>query len=308
MKITVVGAGMVGSTTAYSLFNSKLVSEIALVDLNKDRATAEALDMSHAAAVDLSCKIYSADYSQTADSDIVIITAGVSFKPGQTRLDIIDINKKIIKDVVEEVVKYSPNCIIIMASNPLDAMTFAAYKYSGFDKSRIIGSGTVLDSARFRDSLSQKLNCNPTDILAYTLGEHGDSQIEMFSSVMVAGIPLKQYCKQCNINFTEEDKKEVSEATVQAAYKIKDGKGATYYGIATSLTRIVQAIVRDEDVILPVSVVLEGEYGFSDVCLAVPTKVNKKGAGQVLEIAMTQEEKAGLENSYQIVKGYCGKV
>jgi L-lactate dehydrogenase len=307
-KITIVGVGMVGSAFAYRLVTSGLNFEVVLIDVNKDRAEGEAMDLNHASSVDGLTKVRAGDYKDAKDSDFVVVTAGIPQKPGQTRLDLVDTNAKLMKNITSEIKKYTSNSFLIIASNPLDVMTYAALKYSGFDYKKVIGSGTVLDSNRLKFHLSQKLNCKVKDIIAYTLGEHGDSQIPIFSKVSVKGMSLLDYCEQMGISFDKKDKADLIRKTVKAAYPMIEKKGYTNYGIASSLFRIIKSIYYNERTILPISSLLHGEYGFSDVCLSVPAMLGENGVEKVLTLDLNQVEYNMLKKSQEKISDYIKSV
>ncbi|MEI6729294.1 MAG: L-lactate dehydrogenase [bacterium] len=302
MKISIIGSGMVGATFAYRLLVSGMASEIVLNDVNKERAEAEAEELNHCLATEQNTRVRAGSYQDTADSDFIVITAGMAQKVGQTRLDLASANATILRGILKEVCSLSPNAVLIIASNPLDVMTYIAVKESGFTSNKVIGSGTVLDSARFRYYLGQKLGANPKDIFAYVIGEHGDSQVQVFSGISIKGLSLQTYCKEFGINFTQQDEQDIVEKTSRAAYKIIKAKGSTYYGIASSLMRIVKAVWRDEKVLLPVCCLLQGEYALDDVCLAVPAVVGKDGIKKIVQLDLTEIEKSRLAASSKIVK------
>ncbi len=304
MKVTVVGAGMVGSTFAYRLVVSGMASEIVLIDVNADRAVGEAMDMSHAASIEYPTQIRQGDYSDSADSDFIVITAGLSNLKDGTRLDLAQKNAEIFKDIVPKLVQYSPNAFYLVVSNPADVMAYATYKYSGLDPRRIIGSGTVLDSARLRALLSHKIGVSATQISAYSLGEHGDSQVPIYSRVSVRGIELESFLRQKGMSFSDEEKAQMTENVRTAAYQIIAKKMATYYGIGSSLLRIMRAISRNENVILPISTLAKGDYDINDVYLALPTLVNHEGAGQVFDLSLSQGEYQELLKSAATLKEY----
>jgi len=302
MKISIVGTGMVGSSYAYRLALSGLSDQIVLVDINQKRANAEMLDIAHASVADgSSVNILSGDYDKTENSDIVVITAGANQKPGQTRLDLIEINTKIMQDVIKNVIKFSPKTTLIIASNPLDVMSYAAYRFSGLESSKVIGSGTVLDTNRMKYHVAQKVGCNPQDVQGFVLGEHGDSQVKMYSDLRIQTIPLNQYCATKNVVCDIHDLKEIDEQTTHAAYSIIEGKGATYYGIASALFSITKAIVLNEKRILPVSVFVPEK----NIYCALPSIVSKNGIEATLKPHMNQQEKEKLENSMEVISKFC---
>lgn len=296
-KITVIGAGFVGSTTAYTLMISGLVSEIVLIDINKDKAEGEVMDMNHGMPFVRPVKIYNGEYSDCKGSDIVVITAGANQKEGETRIDLVKKNTAIFKGIIGEIIKYNTDCILLVVTNPVDILTYVTYKISGFPKNKVIGSGTVLDSARFRYLLGDHIGVDPRNVHAYILGEHGDTEVATWSLTNIAGIPMDKYCEQCHGCKDGISRKTIYENVKNAAYDIIKKKGATYYAVALAVRRIVEAIVRDENSILTVSSLLEGQYEINDVCLSVPTVVNKNGIERVLNVELSDKESELLKNS-----------
>jgi L-lactate dehydrogenase len=305
MKVSVIGTGMVGATLAYRLFISSLPSEIVLVDMNEKRARAEADELRHSLSLEDNVKITDGDYSKIKDSDFVVISAGAPQKTGETRMDLIGTNAKIISDISKKVAEFAPNSIIIVATNPMDVMTYVALKSSGFPKNRVIGTGTILDSSRFKFYLSEFLESNPKDIFAFILGEHGDSQVGIFSHISIKGIPMENFCSELGKCLSQNDKNQILKKTKESAYSIIEGKGSTYYAIASSVLKIIKSVWRDEGTILPISSYLEGEYGFDGVCLSVPSVLSKGGIEKVLDFNLDDIEYQKLKSSYEIVKGYC---
>ena len=301
-KISIIGAGFVGSATAFALMQDGIASEIVIVDINKEKAEGEAMDLAHGAAFVKSVDIKAGDYSDTKDSDIVIITAGIGQKPGETRLEIINKNLKVFKSIVPEVVKYSPNSILLVVSNPVDILTYITYKLSGFPKERVIGSGTVLDTSRLKYMLSEHFDIDARNVHTYIIGEHGDSEITAWSLTNIAGMDADSYCKTTCIKCDGRFKKEIPEKVKDAAYDIINRKGYTNYAIALAVTRITQAILRDENSILTVSSLFKGEYGIEDIYLAMPTIVNRSGARRILDVKLAKEEEEKLVGSAKILK------
>lgn len=301
-KISIIGAGFVGSSTAFALMNSGLATEIVIVDINKEKAEGEAMDLAHGVSFVKPLTIKSGDYKDTFDSDIVIITAGAAQKPGETRLDLISKNYKIMNSIVPEVVKYNPNAILLVVSNPVDILTYIVYKLSGLPKERVIGSGTVLDTSRFKYMLSEHFNVDARNIHTYIMGEHGDSEIATWSITNIAGMGVDDYCKaKCNkcegaINLHIDDQ------VKNAAYEIIKRKGATYYAVALAIKRIVEAILRDENSILTVSSLLNGEYGIKDIYLGVPTIVGSSGVKDIIEVPLSYGELENLKSSASKLK------
>jgi len=301
-KVTIIGAGFVGATSAYTLMMSGLVTELVLIDVNKKKAEGEVMDLNHGIPFVSPVRIYSGDYSDCAGSDIVIISAGANQKPGETRIDLVHKNTAIFKDIVSNVVKYNQNCILLVLTNPVDILTYVTYKISGFPKNKVIGSGTVLDTARFRYLLGDHVGVDSRNVHAYILGEHGDTEVATWSLTNIAGIPMEKYCNDCHCCEHHVTRDNIFSEVKNAAYKIIESKGATYYAVALAVKRIVEAIVRDENSILTVSSLLEGQYGLSDVCLSVPTVVNKNGIGKIVDVPISEEERELLIQSGNSLK------
>ena len=301
-KISIIGAGFVGSTTAFALMNGGLASEIVIVDINKDKAEGEAMDLSHGVAFVKPIEIISGEYKDTKDSDIVIITAGIGQKPGETRLDCISKNLKVFQSIVPEIVKFSPNSILLVVSNPVDILTYITYKLSGFPSSRVIGSGTVLDTSRFKYMLSQHFEIDSRNIHTYIMGEHGDSEIATWSLTSIAGMNVEEYCDICTKNCGGEMKENIFKEVKQAAYNVIEKKGATYYAVALAVRRIVEAILRNENSILTVSSLLNGEYGIKDVYMGVPSIVGREGVKKILNVKLSANETFELQESGKILR------
>jgi len=301
-KISIIGAGFVGSTTAFALMTSGLASEIVIVDINKEKAEGEAMDLSHGASFVSPIDITSGGYVDTQDSDIVIITAGIGQKPGDTRLDCISKNLKIFQGIVPEVVKYSPNSILLVVSNPVDILTYITYKLSGFPSNRVIGSGTVLDTSRFKYMLSQHFEVDARNIHTYIMGEHGDSEIATWSITSIAGMNVDEYCDICSKKCGGEMKFNIYKEVKEAAYKVIEKKGATYYAVALAIKRIIEAILSNENSILTVSSLLKGEYGINDVYMGVPTILGRDGVKKILQVRLSGDENAQLIESAKVLK------
>jgi L-lactate dehydrogenase len=304
MKVTVVGTGMVGSSFAYRMLVSGLSDELVHIDVNHDRALGEAEDMEHALALELPGIVYAGEYADARGSDFVVITAGLSKMGEDGRLGLAKKNAEIVRDIIKQVSAVAPDAFYIVATNPMDVMTYATIKYSGLAPRQVIGSGTVLDSARFRALLSEKLQISASQISAFSLGEHGDNQVPIYSQVKVKGIALESMLHQMNLSFEQDERDAMTEKIKTAAYRIIERKGATYYGIASSLTRIIRAIHRDERVILPVSVMPQGEYGLDDVCLALPSLVTATGVERIFDLSLTQQEYEALMASAAVLREY----
>lgn len=301
-KVTIIGAGFVGATTAYALMNAGTTSEIALVDLNQKRLAGEVMDLNHGIAFVPPVKIKSGTYEDCKDSNIVIITAGAAQRPGETRLDLLKRNVGIFKSIVPEIVKYNKECVILVVTNPVDILTYVTLKISGLPPTQVIGSGTVLDSARFRYLLSEHCNVAPQNVHAYIIGEHGDSEVAAWSITNIAGISMEEYCLRCEKGCQDTNRSEIFENVKRSAYEIIEGKGATYYAVGLAVRRIVEAILRDENSILPISSCMNGYYGIEDVCLSLPTIVNHSGVEKVLELPLKDREIKELKSSAEVLK------
>lgn len=295
-KVSIIGAGFVGSTTAFSLMMSSVVSEIVLVDVNISKAEGEVMDLNHGMPFTGPVKISVGSYEDCKNSDIIVITAGANQKPGETRIDLVKKNTDIFKGIIPEIVKYSPDSIILVVTNPVDILTYVTYKLSGFPKNKVIGSGTVLDSARFRYLLGEHVKIDPRNIHAYIIGEHGDTEVAAWSMTNIAGMSMEAYCQKCG-NCGGRSRQDIFEEVRHAAYKIIERKGATYYAVAVSVRRIVEAILRDENSILTISSLMEGQYGLTNVYLSLPSIVNSKGLDKVLCVDLKKDEEEAFVKS-----------
>lgn len=308
IKISIIGAGFVGATAAYALMIAGLASEIVIVDINKEKALGEAMDLAHGVSFVKPVDVYAGDYKDTADSDIVIITAGAAQKSGETRLDLINKNLDIFKKIIPNIVEHSPNSILLVVSNPVDILTYITYKLSGFPKQRVIGSGTVLDTSRFKHLLSEYFNIDDRNIHTYIIGEHGDSEVPTWSLTNIAGMNLDDYCKNVCKKYDELSKNKIHHDVKNAAYEVINRKGATYFAVGLAIRRIVEAILRDENSILTVSSLLEGQYGINDVYVGVPTIVGSSGIKKILEVPLNKEELNKLKISTTTLKEYIDKL
>ena len=301
-KVTIVGAGFVGSTIAYTLTSAGIVSEIVLVDVDNARAEGEAMDIEHGSPFFKESLVHAGDYQTAANSDLVIITAGTSQRPGETRMDLITRNAAIVTDVAKQIRETCPDATLLVISNPVDVMTRIIQEVTGFPASRVIGSGTNLDSARFRYLLSKKFGVDSRNIHGYILGEHGDSEFAAWSNVNVAGMNINEASDVFGGVMGDYDYINIANETRNAAYEIINRKRATYYGIAASAARIAEAILRDEKSILPLSVKLDGQYGLNDVYLSLPTVVGQHGVIRILTPYLSDEEEGKLHNSAKVLK------
>jgi len=301
-KVAIVGAGFVGSTFAYSLMISGLVPEIVLIDVDKKRAEGEAMDLSHGLSFVQPVNVWAGDYSDCDGADIVVITAGIAQKIGQPRLELAQGNFEIIRQIVSNVTQYNDECIFLVTTNPVDIMTYATLKLSGFPANRVIGSGTILDTSRFRYVLGEYLRVDPRNVHAYIIGEHGDSEVPVWSLANVGGTKLRDYCPFCGAKYDHTYLDYLFKKVRDAAYEIIERKGRTYYAIGLGLTRIVEAIIRDENALLTVSSLLEDYYGVSDICLSVPSIVKREGIATVIKLQLDENEIKGFQESAKIMK------
>lgn len=301
-RVVLVGTGFVGSSYAFALLNQGITEELVLVDVNKEKAEGEAIDMNHGLPFAPSkTKIWNGTYADCKDADIVVLTAGANQKPGETRLDLVAKNTAITKSIVTEIMESGFDGIFLVAANPVDILTYATWKFSGLPKERVIGSGTILDTARFRYELGQYFDIDTRNVHAYIIGEHGDTELPVYSHVNLGAKPLAK-ALETKADYKQEDLDEMFVNVRDAAYKIIDRKGATYYGIAMGLARITKAILQNENSILTVSTLLQGEYGHKDIYIGVPCVVNRDGVREVVELDINEEEKAKFAHSVKVLK------
>ncbi len=296
-KAVIIGAGFVGAACSFSLMQSGLFSELVLIDSDRNRAEGEALDISHGVPFAKPIKIYAGDYDDIKNASVLIITAGASQKEGETRLDLVKKNINIFKTIVPEITKRAFNGIILVVANPVDILTTVTVKLSGLPANRVIGSGTVLDTARLKYELGNYLNVDSRSVHAYIIGEHGDSEITAWSGVNISGVPLKKFCEMRGYTNYEETMKRIADNVKNSAYEIISKKKATYYGIAMTVKRICEAIVRDEKSIMPISSYIQGDYGINDISLSMPAIVGKDGVETLVPIQLSDEELALLKKS-----------
>lgn len=296
-KIILIGDGAVGSSYAFALVTQNIGRELGIIDMNVAKTEGDAIDLSDALAFTSPKHIYAATYADCKDADLIVLTAGAAQKPGETRLDLISKNLKIFKSIIDQVMATGFDGIFLVATNPVDILTYATWKFSGLPASRVIGSGTSLDSARFRQEIARKINVDARNVHAYILGEHGDTEFPVWSHANIGGLQLYEWIKQNDETVNEDELLEVFYSVRDAAYRIIEKKGATFYGIAVSLARITKAIFNDENAILPLSVYLDGEYGQHDVFIGVPAVINRDGIRKAIEIPLTDVEKGNLQHS-----------
>lgn len=299
-KVMLVGDGAVGSSYAFAMAQQGLAEEFVIVDIFKERTQGDVLDLEDTQAWTTPKKFYSGDYADAADADLVVITAGAPQKEGETRLDLVNKNLRILKTIIDPIVESGFDGIFLLAANPVDILTYATLKLSGFPTHKVIGSGTSLDSARLRVELAKIINVDPRSIDAYMLGEHGDTEFANFEEATVGGLSLLEVCAERGVSL--EDLYKVEETTRNKAYDIIAGKGATFYGIATSLMRITRAILRDEKAILPVGAYIEGQYGVNDLYLGTPAVVSANGIEKVIELPLSEKEQEKMNISANQLK------
>ncbi len=304
MKVGIIGAGSVGAATAFALVMKGVARKVVLIDANQKKAEAEAADIAHAAPFAYANKIKAGTYDDLKGCEIVIVTAGANQKPGETRIDLLGRNVKIFESIIPQIAKAEPNTTLIITANPADIMTEVAIKLSGFPKERVIGSGTVLDTSRFRTLLGYHLGVSPQSVHANVIGEHGDSEVLVWSAGDAGTVSLDKLAEEVGKPFNAETKAKIDDGVRNAAYKIIDGKGATYFGIAGALTRICAAITNNEYAILTVSSHQEDVEGVKGVCVSLPTVLGKRGVHKVIYPVLNTEEKAALKKSAEAMKEY----
>lgn len=308
-KVAVVGTGLVGSSCAFALLNQNIAEEILMIDINEERAKGEAWDLTHGAEyMNQRTKVRQATYADCGDVDVIIVAAGGPPKPGQTRLDTLGVSAKICDSIVPPIMESGFNGYFLVVANPVDIITYHIWKLSGLPKNQVIGTGTTIDSARLKNFLSEYLGgIDPRSIHAYEMGEHGDSQMCPWSNVSIAGKSFMKMREE-NEDLAKLDLDEIVERTARAGFEVLNRKGTTYYAIASCTAAIIKSIFHDEKKILPVSSLLEGEYGQENIYCGVPTVIGNNGAEQIVEIDMTDEEKAKFDNSLKVLREYMNTI
>ena len=301
-KCGIIGCGNVGSTTAYTLMQTGWFSEMVLVDLDTKRAEGEASDIAHGLPFHTPMDIYAGDYADLADCGLIIITAGAKQNPGDTRMDLLRTNARIFRSIVTNIAIYNQTAILLVVTNPVDVLSYVTYRFSGFPSHRVIGSGTVLDTARLKQLVGTHLGVDSRNVHSFIIGEHGDSELPVWSSANVSGVDLLHYCDSCGRGYDQTVLDGLFYDVRDSAYRIIEAKGATYFAIAESVKRIVSAIVRDENTILPVSALVDGHYGLDGVYMSLPCIVSRSGIKQVLEIPLNEEEDIKLRQSAKKLK------
>jgi len=307
-KAVMIGCGFVGSATVFALMQSGLFSEIALIDANQEKAEGEAMDISHGIPFAKEQSIYAGNYEDVRDAGIVIITAGAAQKPGETRLDLVNKNVGIFKSIIPEITARDFQGILLVVANPVDILTKVAQELSGLPENRVIGSGTVLDTARLKHSLSQHLSVDSKSIHAFIIGEHGDSEIAAWSSANVSGIPLSDFCEMRGHYKHRESEENIAETVKNSAYEIIEKKSATYYGVAMAVRRICEVIVRNECAILPVSTAMHGEHGIDGVVLSMPCVLGREGIETQVPLMLNEPELLSLTKSANVLKGILDQI
>ena len=301
-KIGIVGCGYVGSTIAYTLMESGMFTEMALIDINEAKARGEAMDLNHCLPFLSPMQIYQSSYMGLEDAAIVVIAAGANQRPGETRIDLLHRNITVFREVVSRITEVNRECILLVVSNPVDILTYVTQELSGFPSSRVIGSGTVLDTARLKYLMGHKLKVDSRNIHTFIIGEHGDSELAVWSSANVSGIDLQEYCPICDNCGSLQDLYRIFDYVKNSAYEIIRDKGATYYAIAQATKRIIKAIVKDEHTILPVSTRMDGHYDLENICLSVPSVVGRNGVEHVLDIPLDADETKRLRHAAEILR------
>ncbi|MHA8137859.1 L-lactate dehydrogenase [Lactobacillaceae bacterium Scapto_B20] len=304
-KVALVGDGAVGSSYAFAMMQQGIAEEFVIIDIVKDRTKGDAMDLEDAQVFTAPKNIYSGDYSDCKDADLVVITAGAPQKPGESRLDLVSKNVKILSSIVQPVVDSGFDGIFLVAANPVDVLTYATQKLSGFPKEKVVGSGTSLDTTRFQVAVGKKLGVNPADVHAYIMGEHGDSEFAAIDEAQIGSRPLVDVAKENGVS--KDDLLKLEQETRDKAYNIINLKGATFYGVATALMRISRAILRDENSVLPIGAPMNGEYGLNDIYIGSPAIVNASGVAKVLEVPLSDEESKKMTASADTLKDIAQK-
>lgn len=301
-RVALIGTGFVGASYAFALMNQGIADELVLIDVNKEKAAGDVMDLNHGKVfAPKPMNIWHGDYQDCQDADLVVICAGANQKPGETRLDLVDKNMNIFKTIVDSVMKSGFDGIFLVATNPVDILTYATWKFSGLPKERVIGSGTILDTARFRFLLSEYFQVAPTNVHAYIIGEHGDTELPVWSHAEIGSVPIEQILSQ-NDRYRKEDLENIFVNVRDAAYQVIEKKGATYYGIAMGLVRITRAILHNENAILTVSTYLDGQYNEQNVYIGVPAIINRNGIREVMELKLNETEQQQFHHSATVLK------
>lgn len=304
-RVAVIGAGAVGTTIVYAMMLKGIAREVVLIDVAAEKAAAEVKDLMHGSLFVPPVEITAGDLEACADADVVVITAGAKQKPGQTRLQLVETNAQMLREMVPRIQRVAPDAILLLVSNPVDVLTYVTWKISGLPPARVIGSGTVLDTSRFRSLLARKLGVAVANVHAYIVGEHGDSEVPLWSSAQIANIPLDSFCSPACPPLTSEDEVEIFRNVRDAAAQVIAAKGATNWAIGLAVARILEAILRDEQAILTVSSLITDYQGINDVCLSVPTVVSATGVDALLPLPLSPSELEALVRSADLLKDAC---
>ena len=308
-KVGIVGTGLVGSSTAFSLITQGVCDNILMIDINEEKAKGEVMDLQHCIEyLNKNTKIEVGSYDMCSDVDVVVITAGAPPKKGQTRLDTLELSAKIVESIINPIMKSGFKGHFVVASNPADIIAYYVYKLSGLDKSHVIGTGTSVDSARLKNFIGDLFNVDPRSVQAYSMGEHGDSQIVPWSHVYIGGKPFLKVVEDNKQRFGDIDLDKLVLDTARAGWEVYNRKGTTYYGIATAIVAIIKAILNDENKIMPVSAFLDGEYNQKDIYAGVPAILNKSGIKEIVEIDMTDREYDKFTDSCDVIREYISKL
>ena len=302
IKIAIIGTGRVGASCAFALQLRGLASEIVLINAERQRAEGEAMDINHGSLFTKPVRVWAGEYRDCRDADIIVVTAGTSQKPGDTRLDLLKNNARVLERMISPALRYLEDAIVVVAANQVDALTYLTWQMTGLPSHQVIGSGTILDTARFRFLLGQHFRIESHSIHAYIIGEHGDSQVPVWSLANIAGIRLEEFSKLNNKPLESSDREKIAENTRRAAYEIIRRKGATYYAIAAGLVRIIEAIVRDENGVLTVSGIVSGIHDLDDVALSLPCVINRQGISNTLDLPLSEVEESELKKSAQVLR------
>ena len=311
MKIGIIGSGLVGSTAAYAMVLRGIGREVILVDLNQARAQAEADDISHAVPFANPIHVHAGDYVSLTGARVVVITAGVSQRPGESRLELLERNAKVFQQIIPNILTYAPDSVLLVATNPVDIMTHLAARYArkfGVPSGRVIGTGTTLDSARFRALLGRKLGVDSQHVHAYVLGEHGDSEVLTWSLVTIGGIPLEEFCRIQKVDVCGEDRDEIDNQVRKAAYHIIEGKGSTYYGVGSAIAKLVEVILRDQRAILTICTPTDEIAGVRDVTISLPHLIGGQGSLSTLEPPLNEDEMRQLKTSAELIDSLCSSI
>ncbi len=307
-KIVLIGCGAVGATFAYTVLLKGIATELIVIDANREKALGDVLDLNHGVMLANPMRISLGDYPDCAGADIIVITAGAAQRPGETRIDLMNRNVAIFDSIIKQVTQHNQDGILLIATNPVDIMTQVALKLSGWPKERVMGSGTLLDSSRFRYLIAERLRVDPRSVHGTIIGEHGDSEVAVWSGTSVAGVSLDYPGSGERWHIEPRERERIYTETRTAAYSIIEKKGATFYAIALALGRICEAILQDQRSILPVSSYLEDYFGISGVCLGVPTVVGRQGVGEVIPIPLSEEEEEALRASAAKLKAFLNEI